>query len=283
MPVTLTVSQVRDALYMGDRVSNSAGAKPTTAMLGRWFHDGMRFLVSNDSPESPLAALLKTESDLEIWKEELVRRAYEQFVGPKLTRHCVALQESVSQVAAFWQAMRAACHWFAELSWTLQTGSGIRRPNVAAPWRGLAESIQTDAAIECELKDPEWSDSVRLVGIADAIIRLASTGVWCVVEFKTGRTSPEADLGQACLYHMVLSEIEQSKNGQQADPGTLALISFTPERQETLFAAEELTVARQRLRELIGRLAGVSGSNVPSTSPKSPAGNLSVQDRKSVV
>jgi len=280
MPVTLTVSQVRDALYMGDRAAASAEGKPTTAMLGRWFHDGMRFLVSNDSPESPLDSLSKTESDLEVWKEELVQRAYEQFVGPRLTRHCAALQESVSEVAAFWQAMRAACHWFAELSWTLQTGSGSRRSKVAAPWRGLTECIQTEAAIECELKDPEWSDSVRLVGIADAIIRLASTGVWCVVEFKTGRTSPEADLGQACLYHMVLSEIEQSKNGQQADPGTLALISFTPERHETLFAAETLTVARQRLRELIGRLAGVSGSDVPNISPESPVEKRSVRGQE---
>lgn len=282
MPVTLTVSQVRDALYQGDRPISASGGARTTATLGRWFHEGLSFLVSNDSSESPLAALARTEPDLDAWKDILVQQAYDQFVGPRLTRHCVALQESAAEVAAFWRATQAACHWFAELCWSIQSSQRSRRTNMVAPWLELADCFQTEAELECNLRDPAWSDSVRLVGIADAVVRLSSTGVWCVVEFKTGKTSPQADLGQACLYHMILSEIEQSKQRQQINPGTLALISFTPERRETLFADAQLTDARRRLRELIGRLAGVSGFPPRIAEPESAAKKLAVPAPESV-
>ncbi|WP_459556686.1 DNA translocase FtsK [Lacunimicrobium album] len=276
MPVTLTVSQVRDALYQGERAEASTDGATTTAMLGRWFHEGLNFLVSNESSESPLFALSQSETDLTTWKALLVDRVYEQFVGPRLTRHCVTLQESPSKVVAFWQAMQAACHWVAELCWTLHVNSSSRRRNVVAPWSQLSESFETDVFLECEFTDPGWSDSVRLTGIADAVVRLTSADIWCVVEFKTGKTSPQTDLGQACLYHMMLSAIESSRLGKQVDSGKLALISFTPERQESFFSSYELTEALQKLRDLIGRLAGVSGDhprNIASEVPvKTPAG-----------
>jgi S-DNA-T family DNA segregation ATPase FtsK/SpoIIIE len=59
--------------------------------------------------------------DLDVWKQTLVARAYTQFIGPQLTRQQAALQNITEQVLAFWEAVQAACHWLAELVWSLRT------------------------------------------------------------------------------------------------------------------------------------------------------------------
>jgi hypothetical protein len=287
MPVTLTVSEVRDALYRGEvadfrraGVGRPAGGDPTTAMLGQWFHAGLTFLVTNDSPESPLALLADVEADPHVWKETLARQLYTQFVGPRLTKERAALHESAHQVLTFWQAMQNACAWTAGLCWSLRSEAASRRTPMAAPWRVLADCFQTDQDLRCELREPGWPDSVRLVGKADAVVRRADIGAWCVVEFKSGQTSPLADAGQVCLYHLILSALESSHGLATTPPGTLALISFTPELHETLFTDAELADAQQRLLAAIGEMAGVDrpaasqgqgrGTGGVSGAPSSP-------------
>ncbi|MGE5193220.1 MAG: DNA translocase FtsK [Deltaproteobacteria bacterium] len=276
MPVTISVSQVRRALYQAAGAAGAHGdGSPSTPVLGKWFHEGVGLLVGNRSPASPLARLAELDADLDLWKQSLVAEAYSQFVGPRLTREQAALHDEAPQVVAFWQAMQAACHWLAELSWSRRSERPSRRGTQPGPWQTLADCMSTEEPLMCVLREPGWSDSVRLVGIADAIVRLAPAGVWCAIEFKLGQTSPEADLGQACLYHLMLSATtavslpHESRAQVIPESGTLALISFRPDRHERLFTASDLESAKTRLIDLIGRLAGVDLSPAGSTSAAS--------------
>ncbi|MFN9218626.1 MAG: FtsK/SpoIIIE domain-containing protein [Planctomyces sp.] len=275
MAVTLTVSEVRDALYQADRVAGGEPSLATTALLGRWFHEGLSFLVSRDSAAGLLGVLAAGPADLTSWKLTARARLYESVVGPRLTRSCALLRESASQVLVFWQAMQAAADWFAELAWHVQLewrrghqlpGVGGRRGVEQPVWQLLAECFESEVPVECELSDPAWSDTVRLVGIADWVCRPAGVDRWCVVEFKTGSTSPEADLGQACLYHLILGELSRRRGLALDAGGALALIRFAPERHELLLTVEQLESVRGKLLALIGRLAGVSSGGAPGAA-----------------
>ena len=267
MPCTLNVSQIRQAIYHASREAG-VGA-PSTAVLGSWFHQGISQLVGDGRQPGLLAELADVEASLETWKQTLIATTYRHCVGPKLTREIATLHDSAPQVLAWWQATQSACDWLAELCWSIRTTAAGHRTISARPWQTLSECFTTEEPLACEFHEPGWSDSVRVVGIADAVIRLASTGAWCALEFKLGQTSPEADLGQACLYHLLLSEAQRAA-GQSLDSGSLALISFRPERHESVFSAAELTTARARLIDLIGKLAGVDQSQVvaPAISSK---------------
>lgn len=275
MPVTISVSQVRQALFLGDPGADARGdGSPSTSLLGQWFHEGLSFLVDGEAGASPLAQLGELDADLDLWKQTLAERAYAQFVGPRLTAEQAALRSVGPQVMAFWQGMQAASHWLAELSWALRSQRPSQRKSTAPPWRSFAEFLSTEEPLRCDLREPGWTDAVRLTGIADAVVRLAPADVWCVIEFKLGRTSPAADLGQACLYHLMLSRMPETRGGDgsstpsSSDAGALALVSFRPDRHERIFKAEELQGARARLIDLIGKLAGVAGS--PANEPSAP-------------
>ena len=274
MPRPLNVSQVRQALYLASR-ETGVGA-PSTAVLGTWFHEGIGQLVGDGVTPGLLTELADIESSLETWKQTLVAAAYRHNVGPRLTREMATLHDSVPQVLAWWQATQSACHWLAELCWSVHATSASRRTTGASPWQTLSDCFTTEEPLSCELYEPGWSDSVRLVGIADAVVRLASTGAWCAVEFKLGQTSPEADLGQACLYHLLIAEAQRA-TGQPVESGSLALVSFRPERHEQVFSAAELATARQRLVDLIGKLAGVDPLQIaPPPDSSKPIGVRSV-------
>ncbi len=275
MPVTITVSQVREELYRAAGAQSGRGdGSPSIAILGQWFHDAVGWLVGETAGVSPLTVLAETEEDLQAWKKAVTACAYARFVGPRLTSNHAALHDAAPQVLSFWAATRAACEWLAELAWNMRP-KRHRSSEQTPPWITLARWLTTEEPLTCELREPGWSDSVRLVGIADAIIRINPTpketnspqgpsqdSAWCAIEFKLGQTSPIADLGQACLYHLLVSAAgaaDQSGDRNLDAAGSLALISFQPERHEQLFSAADLAGARQRLVELIGRLAGVAG------------------------
>jgi DNA segregation ATPase FtsK/SpoIIIE, S-DNA-T family len=272
MAVTVTVSEVRQALYQaaGGAMDRGDGS-PSLAVLGQWFHEALGKCVGDDTSPGWLTVLGEVDADLELWKQALVECAYSQFVGPRLTREQAALHDVTPQVLTFWQALQAACHWMAELSWSARPERASRGAQHLAPWQTLAEWFTTEEPLSCELREPGWSDSVRLVGVADAVVRLTSSGAWCAIEFKLGQTSPTADLGQACLYHLMLSAAQASSasNEDGAGAGTLALISFRPQRHERLFAATELAVARERLIDLIGKLAGVDATQAVAPTVQS--------------
>ncbi len=163
------------------------------------------------------------------------------------------MQSHGRQVLDLWQATQAACDWLAGLWWEFtQLGTtAIRQQDWCASEKSLL----------CELRRPDWQDSVTLVGQADALLMIPQKHLNCLLEWKLGKTNPEVDLGQACLYHLML----HGDMGHRQD-STLAVVSFKPELEESYFEARHLVEAQGRLIDLIGSLAGVVKS--PTLAPK---------------
>jgi DNA segregation ATPase FtsK/SpoIIIE-like protein len=87
----------------------------------------------------------------------------------------------------------------------------------------------------------------------------------CVVELKLGRTYPEADLLQGCLYQLMLAQGDAA--GAEA---SLAMVSFEPDRREQVFDAERLRHAQRALKQLLGELAGYPPLALEKSPPPEP-------------
>jgi len=255
MAVTLQVSDVRAEIYRsaGGRQRAGAGAA-STALLGRIFHEAFAELVGADARKNFHVAIDEAEDSLDEWRAALVNHAYQRLIGPRLRTHHAELNFSPEQVLIFWDAAQELCDWLAELLWK-------------AKERGVALNaalVTAEEPLRWELRDDGWTDAVVLTGVADAVCRAPGSPDWLLIELKTGRTAPEADLAQACLYHQMLSASVEDANG------AMALLSFGPMKHEQLFAAEKLAESQERLRHLIGRLAGVlpDPESRPAPSPK---------------
>ncbi|MCI0390128.1 MAG: AAA family ATPase [Acidobacteria bacterium] len=264
MAVTLQVSDVRAEIYRSAGGQQSAGAgAASTALLGRIFHDAFAELVGADARKNFHAAIGEAEESLDEWRAALVNHAYQRLVGPRLRTHHAELNFSPEQVLNFWDAAQELCEWLAELLWK-------------AKERGVALNsalVTAEEPLRWELRDDGWTDAVVLTGVADAVCRAPGSPDWCLIELKTGRTAPEADLAQACLYHQMLSASVADANG------ALALLSFGPRKHEQLFAAETLAEAQERLRHLIGKLAGVLPAPEPHPAAASKRGEYQTLGR----
>jgi DNA segregation ATPase FtsK/SpoIIIE, S-DNA-T family len=252
MAVTLQVGHVRAEIYKSAGGPQSAGTgAASTALLGRIFHEAFAELVGADERKNYHAALDEAESGFDEWRTALINHAYQRLIGPRLRRHQAELNLSPEQVLNFWDAAQELCAWLAELFWKANERG-------AQPQAAL---VNAEQPLRWELRDEGWTDAVVLTGIADAVCRVPEKSDWCLIELKTGRTAPEADLAQACLYHQMLAA-----SGIKAN-GALALVSFQPHKHEQLFTADKLADAQQRLRALIGRLAGVLPNAQPQVAP----------------
>ncbi|MCI0338099.1 MAG: hypothetical protein L0226_11010 [Acidobacteria bacterium] len=256
MAVALQVRDVRAAIFRAAGGSQGTGeGSPSTALLGRLFHEVFATLVGPYVTLNFRAAIDEAEPEPDEWRRALVKHVYQNLVGPRLRQHQAVLHHITDEVLNFWDAVQEMCQWLAELLWQLRERGDEEL--------ALADAIRVEQELAWEICLPEWSDAVRLTGVADAVWRIPETQQWCVVELKTGRSAPEADLAQVCLYHQMLQA-----SGKQAS-GTLALVSFEPQRRERLFSASELAVAQTSLKKLIGKLAGVSPSAAPENLPHS--------------
>ncbi|MFT3766759.1 MAG: FtsK/SpoIIIE domain-containing protein [Minicystis sp.] len=139
-------------------------------------------------------------------------------------------------------------------------------------WEDIAEIINAEVALSCEIREPSWTDGVRLAGVADAIVRIPGRSAFCAVELKLGRARPAVDLGQAALYRLIAARAAKTPGAMEraSNPGALALLRFSPALEETLIEAPQVAEAEARLLDLIAKLAGVSGP-APSTGVASPA------------
>lgn len=244
MTVHLQVRDVRSAIYSASGGVRSAGTgAPSAALLGQVFHEVFGNLVGGDARLNFHAALDEAEPDLDEWKRGLVRHAYLNLVGPRLQQHHALLHHLTDQVLTFWDSIHELCDWLAELLWNLRLKGDEDLE--------LAGSILLEERLVWELRESDWTDSVRMTGTADAIWRIPGNGQWCIIELKTGRTSPEADLAQACLYHQMLTA-----SGEQI-AGSLAVISFEPQKHERFYSTANLSNAQTSLKQLIARIAGV--------------------------
>lgn len=261
MAVTLQVRDLRAEIYKSAGGSQSAGAgAASTTLLGRIFHDTFAELVGADERRNFHAALDEAEAGLCEWRMALVNHAYQKLIGPRLRQHQAELSLSPELVLTFWDAAQELCRWLAELLW--------RAHERGAKLDGTL--ITAEQPLRWELRDDTWADAVVLTGVADAVCRVPDKPDWCLIELKTGRTAPEADLAQACLYHQMLAA--SGVTGGDGANGALALVSFQPQKHEQLFTAEKLADAHRSLRALIGRMAGVlPGESAPPEPAPPPA------------
>lgn len=244
MPVSLQVSQIRDQILMAAGGPTRSNGGHTNRLTGALFHEVFADLFGGQPSLHARTALANVGPDQEEWRRALREHAYRLLLGPRLQANHAVLQSASVEVIALWTAVQALTEWSADLlhrAWRNQSATGASAADVAS-------IIVAEQAVVWSLREPGWTDSVVISGITDAICRAPETEAWCVVEFKTGSSAPEADLTQACLYHQMLSAIHGSH-------GSLALVYFTPKVAQR--TPKQLEVAQAKLRELIGRLAGV--------------------------
>src|SRR5947209_18352594 len=123
MPVALQVRQVRDAIY--EAAGRAAGeGEPSTALLGRLFHEVFAELVGADSPANFVAALADVDPTPGAWRAALLEHTYRRLVAPRLASHHAVLQPVAGRVLTFWQAVREMCGWLVELLWAAREAGG---------------------------------------------------------------------------------------------------------------------------------------------------------------
>lgn len=249
MAIELSVRQVRDAIYCGaiqNPAKGDGAGSATTVALGRLFHEVFAACFSPDPADCILAEVQECDipandrDAVEMLAAALERAAYREVVGPRLDRDRATLSHSPGEVLVFWEAVRELCRWLARTLLPLHRQYGS--------FAQASSFVESERPLELEITDPEWSKSVLLRGTADAVLGMPGVPRWCVVELKTGRTAPEADLAQAALYYMMLG-------GNQH--GAVGLVSFKPQCEDRLIPGHALTEASALLKALIGRLAGV--------------------------
>jgi hypothetical protein len=230
----------------------------STALLGNLFHDTFRLLTGPDPAANFSRPLERADRNPASWELQLIEHAYLWCVGPQMVKHKAELQNSTREVLNYWKAVENLCRWLCEVL--------FKQSQPAQAIEELRRFVFADHELEvqAELTDPAWEDTVILQGRMDAVLRQPGTGRLCAVELKLGQTSPEADLSQACLYHLLFSRMDPSVGAKD-----LALWSFQPEAHERVWKAAELEEAHARLRDLVGKLAQVKDRKHPvSAQPR---------------
>jgi energy-coupling factor transporter ATP-binding protein EcfA2 len=222
-------------------------------LLGRLFHQIFEDLVGPDYRLNWLGALVDGDAEEGEWKRLLRRHTYQRLVGPRILQEQSRLHHTTQEVLNFWEGVQALSDWLAGLLWTArQKGFLPKVMDGAAP---LPDKLfQTEVPMVWEVSRPGWRDSVRLTGVADLIVCRPDDGGAAVVEIKLGRGSEIADLSQACLYFLMLSD---RQSGLTVNPDLVDIIHFQPEPKELLVKADQIGKVEQELIDLIGRVAGV--------------------------
>ncbi len=260
MAVTLTVSQIRNALYLTQPGGSNGTGRSSTAALGTLFHQVLAGILCSGAPCSLEVVLRDQDADQDEWRHAMKTRVYDQLVGPLLSQQYATMHGQGQPVLDLWEAVQQACDHLVGLWWT------INQDGPANPQQ--AHYFESERQIVREFHRPGWRSPVAIVGQLDAVLKVPGTSHVCLLEWKLGRTSPELDLAQACLYQLLL----EGELGHQTD---IAVVSFHPQRHERLFEGQQLLPLREKLWALIGELAQVSASPSPvvtavSASASSP-------------
>lgn len=251
MSVELSVADVRGALTRHAGADVAGAGEAATLLLGRVFHEVFADLVSADPAASGLRVIVEAAEQPEQRVERLLEHTWRQLIAPRMRRHAAALQTSSEQVLLLWRATGRLARWLVEIVGELSAQGSYPRGS----WTHLADALRSEVPLACELREQRWTDSVRLVGIADGILRKPNDASYCAIELKLGRCAPVIDLGQAALYHLIL---RRATNGVSSS--ALALLRFSPELEERLVDAAAIASVEARLLDLIGELAGVRGT-----------------------
>jgi hypothetical protein len=268
MAIELSVGDVRAALA---RAGGEPGVgDPASLLLGSIFHKTFGDLVSRDPERSGLRVIAEGRGDDARRREQLLTLTWRRLVAPRLLRHAATLQATSAQVLTAWQATKNLCAWLDRVTIELLE----QHPEAQGTWENLAALLEAEVPLECEIEEPSWTEPVRLTGIADSILRVPHRAGYCAIELKLGRAKPVVDLGQAVLYHLILT-----RAGKNTGPSAISLLRFSPELDERLIEARAVAGAQNRLLDLIGSLAGVVRASVrpPATAPQQPA-ELDLED-----
>jgi S-DNA-T family DNA segregation ATPase FtsK/SpoIIIE len=248
MTVELSVRDVRAALH-NVAGSNAAGIGETTTMLlGTIFHQTFADLISTDAERSGLRVVAESLGDEKRRLDQLLAHSWERLLAPRLVRHAASLQTASTQVLMAWKATQNLCRWLDAIVVELFE----RHPEAKTSWERLEGLLEAEVPLSCELKEEGWTEPVRLVGIADSVLCIPQRSGLCAIELKLGRATPVVDLGQAVLYHLILT-----RTGRKQKNTALSLLRFSPDLEEQLVESAKLVEAEGRLLDLIGRMAGV--------------------------
>ncbi|HMA95515.1 MAG TPA: FtsK/SpoIIIE domain-containing protein [Polyangiaceae bacterium] len=274
MTVTLSVSDVRAALQGAAGPRDSGVGEPATLLLGTIFHQTFADLVDPNPEKSGLRIIAEGKDDESRRLEQLLSRAWSRLFAPRIVRHAASLRDASAQVLMCWRATQNLCRWLDAIVSELL----VRQPELHGTWEKLHELLSAEVPISCEFEQPDWTEPVRLVGIADSILRVPKTSAFCALELKLGRATPVVDLGQAVLYHLILT-----RTGRRAEHSALSLARFSPDLDEQLVQANALEPAQERLLELIGTIAGVVSkqkrpSDIPDLAPVSSRRSAIAED-----
>lgn len=279
--IELSVSDVRAALTAVGRPGDLGAGEAATMRLGTLFHAVFADLVSSSPARSGVRVLLEEPPEERL--RALRRHTFRHLFAPRLVAAAPALQSSTPAVMSTWRAVEHLLAWLEGVVLTLadhvtEGGAHMRTPldgssaHVAASeWRRVAELLRAEEQLACELRGDDWEEAVRLVGIADAVVRVprpgAAPAALCV-ELKLGRSAPPIDLAQAALYRMLLA-----RGAAAAPSAALAVVRFSPEPHELVLEGASLAEAEQALLEVIAALARVPRrpARVAPGAPATPA------------
>lgn len=259
MTIQLSVADVRAALSRAAGSSVGGGGEPSTLLLGRIFHEVFADLLSTDALRSGLKVAAESGVDPKRCREQMLDHTWQRLLAPRLLRNAAVLQTSSNQVLMAWKATQNLTSWLSDLV----TEIIGQRPALRGAWEQLGQALQAEVPLTCELREAGWSESVKLCGFADSVVRVPGRNSFCAVELKLGRAAPLIDLGQAALYHLMLT-----CSGPATPSSALALMRFSPELEEHLVESQTLAPATQRLLDLIGSLAGVVENKAASTAER---------------
>ena len=251
-PVRVSVSDIRREIYRASGFAKGTG-DASTQLLGALFH---RVFESLMRPAGNLSWTNVLDAETLDDHQRLREHAYEEIVGPFLRQNQAHLQTSAAQVVSLWEATGKLCEYVCRLL-TASRDQGVLSYDAAKnAWRG-AGNFSVEEELRWLVHDEQWTAPVLVTGFADAVWRNPASKRWCVIEVKLGTGSTEADLAQLCLYHEML------RSKTSADPGHISLFHFQPALKTATLSEEAIEPVKQKLHDLIGRVAGVTGRQVP--------------------
>lgn len=260
----LSISDIRRELLRTAGDYSGSGSS-SNAATGSLFH---HVLAGLTGPRGWQAALEPEELGDQA---RLARHAYENLLGPRLTELQASLRECGAEAMDLWEAVQCTCTWLCRLLTAAEQRGNIRYDHRRRIWQGADQLCQPELELRWEVKDPHWTAPVQVSGVADALWKNPESGRWCVLEYKLGKSRPEADLAQACLYHSMLAA-----TGLSSSDGALAVVTFEPELRERFYQSAELSEAQAALRALIGRLANVLPEAAPAPEPATSEQHLAL-------
>ena len=247
-PVRISVSDVRREIYSAAGFAAGNG-QPSNPMLGSLFHKAFQTLMCAES-HLGWPNVLDAENLGDFAK--LQEHAYETIIGPYLRQNQAALQSCSQKVVALWEATGHLCQFVCRLLEASFREGTLRLDPNTHEWRG-ADQFSLEEELSWLVHDDAWTAPVFVSGVVDAVWRNPSSKRWCALELKLGAGAAEADLAQLCLYHEMLRSQASGGSGQ------ISLFHFQPALSSSTLKEEQIEPVKDKLRALIGRIAGVSG------------------------